>query len=293
MKQFAGTLAIVAITTAPVLAQSELKVSLNDHTPITVSVDGRHFQKIGESVTVNSLPKGKHYVVVFLAADSRAGHRAGIIWQGKVKTYFNQQTNCVIDPYTRQAVITEQDIFNMTPATDAQTYSNYNLNNYDTRQVPDDNGYSGSQDANSNSAQSTAPDNTQDNNGVAPLPDGAPVASPVSEYNEAELLKSTKGAKSGKTTKTDSKTEAIKSKINAKATDTDKLEAAKAAMKKSSVKTTDVMMLMDCFNFESTKVEFAKWAYTYTSDKANYKQVKQKLTMKQYREEMDTFLKNN
>lgn len=290
MKQFAGLSLILVAAATPSFAQSMLKVSLTDRTPITVSVDGRHFKKVGESVTVNDLPKGKHYVMVYLAGNSRDGRRPGVIWEGKIKTYHGQMSNCVINPFSREANISEQDMYGQ-PA-DGERYSNYNLNNYDARQPVQDETYPNPADPNGNSPQVAQQGQDTDNN-YTPLPEGAPVASPVSGYDEEELLKNSKTGKTTKTTKVDSKVEAIRKKINAKNTDTDKLEAAKAAMKTSSVKTADVVVLMDCFNFESTKMDFAKWAYTRTSDKANYRQVKQKLTMKQYREEMDAFLKNN
>lgn len=293
MKQFAGISLILVAAATPSFAQSMLKVSLADRAPITVSVDGRHFRKAGESITVNDLPKGKHYVMVYLADDGRNGRRPGVIWEGKIKTYHGQVSNCVVDPYSRQASITEQDMYGQPQPADAERYSNYNLNNYDSRQPVQDDAYTNTQDPNANNPQSASQYQGGNDNNYAPLPDGAPVASPVSGYDEDELLKNSKTAKTTKSTKVDSKVEAIRKKINAKNTDTDKLEAAKAAMKTSSVKTADVIALMDCFNFESTKMDFAKWAYTRTSDKTNYKQVKQKLTMKQYREDMDTFLKNN
>lgn len=284
MKQVLGTLMIVAAGAVPAMAQSMLKVGLTDRRPITVSVDGRHFKRVGESVTVNDLPKGRHYVKVYITETLNDGRQAdGIIWEGSVKTYRGQLSLCMIDPRSREANITEQDMYSA-PRDEGQQYNNYNLNNYDNKPVE--------QDPYSNQ-QNYQPDNTQNNqdNTVAPLPDGAPVASPVGEYNEEELLKGTKKADAVKTTKGSKKVEQEKKKINTKATDTDKLAAAKDAFKNTTLTTTDVMAVMDCFAFENTRVEFAEWAYYKTSDKGNFKQVKQKLTMKEYREEIDKFLK--
>lgn len=275
---------IVAAGAVPAMAQSMLKVSLTDRRPISVSVDGRHFKRVGESVTVNDLPKGRHYVKVYVSETLNDGRQAdGIIWEGSVKTYRGQLSLCMVDPRNREANITEQDMYSA-PRDEGQQYNNYNLNNYDNKPVEQDP---------TNNQQNYQPDNTQNNqdNSVAPLPDGAPVASPVSEYNEEELLKGGKKADAIKTTKGSKKVEQEKKKINAKATDTDKLAAAKESFKSTTLTTTDVMAVMDCFAFENTRVEFAEWAYYKTSDKGNFKQVKQKLTMKEYREEIDKFLK--
>lgn len=290
MKQFLITLLASATGLTPAMAQSMLKVSLTDRRPISVSVDGRHFRKTGESVTVNDLPKGRHYVVVYVTETLRDGRQAdGVIWEGTVKTYRGEMSVCLVDPHTREANVTEQDMYY---GPDGQQYNNYNLNNYDNK---NDGGYNQPDNAtppgnmyNRDNAASPPAENTMpDNENLSPVPDGSPVASPVSSYDEDELL----GNKKGKTEKGAAKIDRVKKKVNEKGTDTDKLNTAKTALTNSTMTTADVMSLMDCFNFESTKLEFAEWAYDKTSDKNNFKKVKQKLTMKNYKEEMDAFLK--
>lgn len=289
MKTILSTLLILTGVTSS-FAQSMLKVSLTDRRPITVSVDGRHFRQPGESVTVNDLPKGRHYVVVYVSETLRDGRTAdGVIWEGKIKTYRGQMSVCTVDPHSREANIIEQDMYNMPPQNNGQQYNNYNLNNYDTR--PADNGYNNQPDNSTvMNNQGSNTDNTATDN--TPLPDGSPVASPVSGlgYNDEELPGSKKSTTTKTTTKGSAKAEKIKKMINTKSTDTDKLVAAKDNLKNSTITTADVMSLMECFSFESTKLEFAEWAYDKASDKDNYKKVKQKLSMKSYREEMDKFL---
>lgn len=286
MKQIFTTLLVLATGITSTFAQTMLKVSLTDRRPITVSVDGRHFRKSGESVTVNDLPRGRHYVIVYVTetlSNGRTGE--GVIWEGKVKTYQGQASLCLVDPHTRAASITEMDMyaFQQNQPADAQGYNNRNLNNYDTRS--DNQGNT----QNNNYQPDTYNNNSvPDENVAAPLPDGTPVASPVTiDEGEAAGKKSTKTTKKAST-----KTDKLKTKINVRTTDTEKFTAAKDVLKTETLTTVQVMSLMDCFSFESTKVEFAQWAYTKTSDKANFKQVKQKLTMKNYKEDMDKFLKN-
>ena len=294
MKQIFSTLLVLVAGIIPSFAQSLLKVSLNDRRRISVSVDGRHFRKSGESITVNDLPRGRHYVVVYVSETLSNGRRGdGIIWEGNIKTRSGVATICTVNPLSREAAITEMsmDEAQGNQPTEAQGYNNYNLNNYDTRadnNTPPPtsaNNYDTYNNKQGNTTNNTAPDNTA----VTPLPEGTPVASPVSldEGEEAAAKKATKTTKKA-TTKTDK----LKAKINAKTTDTEKMNTAKDVLKKESLTTAQVMSLMDCFSFESTKAEFAQWAYSKTTDKANFKQVKQKLTMKNYREEMDKFLKD-
>ncbi|WP_161499427.1 DUF4476 domain-containing protein [Flavipsychrobacter stenotrophus] len=289
MKQIVGTLLVLIAGIVPSFAQTMLKISLTDRRPITVSVDGRHFRKSGESVTVNDLPRGRHYVIVYITetlSNGRTGE--GIIWEGKVKTYQGQASLCTVDPHTREAAITEMDMnaVQSNLPTDPQGYNNYNLNNYDSRT---DNSAQQPGNANNNDTYNNTLGNNSPDDNVAPtLPDGTPVASPVTidEGEDAAAKKATKTTKKA-TTKTDK----LKTKINVRTTDTEKMTAAKEVLKNESLTTGQVMSLMDCFGFESTKLEFAQWAYAKTTDKANFKQVKQKLAMKNYREEMDKFLK--
>ena len=286
MKRVLGTLMILAAGAVPAMAQSMLKVSLTDRRPITVSVDGRHFKRVGESVTVNDLPKGRHYVIVYVTETLKDGRQAdGVIWEGNVKTYRGQLSLCMVDPRNREANITEQDMYS-TPRDEGQQYNNYNLNNYDSKPAEQD-PYA----AQPNTQPNTTQDNTSQDNNLTPVPDGSPVASPVGDYNEAELLKNDKKGDVVKPTKGSKKIEQEKKKISEKATDTDKLAAAKDLLKSTSMTTTDVMAVMDCFAFDNTKVEFAEWAYYKTTDKGNFKQVKQKLSMKEYKDEIDKFLK--
>jgi hypothetical protein len=170
--------------------------------------------------------------------------------------------------------------------TEPQGYNNYNLNSYDTR--TDNNAQQSTSANNYDTYNNTQGNNTQRDNVASPLPEGTPVASPVT-IDEGE---NATGKKPTKTTKKAvTKTDKLKTKINVRTTDTEKFTAAKDILKNESLTTAQVMSLMDCFSFESTKLEFAQWAYPKISDKANFKQVKQKLTMKNYREEMDKFLK--
>ncbi len=298
MKQIFSTLLVLVAGIIPSFAQSLLKVSLTDRRLISVSVDGRHFRKSGESITVNDLPRGRHYVVVYVSETLSHGRRGdGIIWEGNIKTRSGVATICTVNPLSREAAITEMsmDAAQGNQPTEAQGYNNYNLNNYDTRtdnNTPPPasaNNYDTYNNTQSNTNQNnTVPDNTS----VTPLPEGTPVASPVS-LDEGEEAAAKKATKTTKTTKTvEAKTDKLKAKINAKTTDTEKMNTAKEVLQKASLTTAQVMSLMDCFSFESSKAEFAQWAYSKTTDKGNFKQVKQKLTMKNYREEMDKFLKD-
>ncbi len=293
MKQVFSILCILATGALTTQAQSMLKVSLADKTPIKVAVDGRYFNNRGQTVTVADLPSGRHYLKIFALTTSRRGTQIDeVIFEGKIKTYRGQITQFV---YDRNSGMSEESDQDMDPGNmgqrpdnqgDAESFNNRNLNNYDTR----DNGTNNSQQNNTTTTENT--------DAPPPLPAGTPLVSPETANAELDALEKEAAKDSKPVVKAnqplkDAKLEKARKKIAAKGTDTDKLETAKTIFKNEKLTTAKVMTIIGWFDFENSKVDFAKWAYTNTTDKANYKNVKTKLSMKSYREEMDKFLKNN
>ena len=280
MKRLIIFTTIVLACGGPLFAQSMLKVSLTDRSLVTVSVDGRYFRKAGESVTVGDLPPGRHYVEIFASRPSARGGRE-MIWEGRVKTHEGVLTVCSVDPYSRDAITSDQDMpapmTNQQP-NDGGAYNNQGKYNYDTRGGANNTNNQENPPAENKETQNIPPE-TQEN--ATPLPEGTPVASPVSIDEPVEKPSSKKAAKLTK----------LKTKADAKKTDTEKLEIIKAGLKNEKLSTAKVSTIMDWFSFEHTKAEFAKWAYPQVTDKDKFKTVKQKLTMKSYREDIDKFLR--
>ena len=116
------------ITTS--FAQSMLKVSMTDRSVINVSVDGRYFNKSGQSVTVGDLPSGKHYIQIFATSEDRRGRaRQEIVYDGKVKTSQGLITVFVYDPNSGQADIQQQDMSTYVPPVDNNPPVNGNYSN--------------------------------------------------------------------------------------------------------------------------------------------------------------------
>ena len=128
-----------------------------------------------------------------------------------------------------------------------------------------------------------------------PLPPGAPtgnndnvnnnnnndnniqVASPVTVNNIGTL--------------TDSKTDQLKTQVDAKKTDSDKMKILKDVLKGEKITTDNVAYMMDWLNFESSKLDFVKWAYDLVVDKENYSMLDAKFSYKNYQDEFDNFIK--
>ena len=113
-----------------------------------------------------------------------------------------------------------------------------------------------------------------DNNGN----DAASYASPVAP------------GKSG--TLTDTKIDMLKTKVTAKNTDTEKMKILKDGLKDEKMTTNQVGVMMDWLGFESSKVDFAKWAFDNTIDNEYFTDLDAKFTYKNYQDDLDKFIQS-
>ena len=241
------------------IAQSLLKVLLTDNTPINVSVDGRYFNKRGTSVTVGDLPPGRHTLLIYVIQQDRRGRgHEEVIYRGKVNTMEGLVTIFSYDPNSRATNFETQDMNTFTIPREVPQPSPVNDQN--------NAGYPAQTENNSA--------NNNDNNAEP----ASPVASPVSAENLGTL--------------TDSKTTELKTLVDAKKTDVEKMKVLQNALASEKITTNQVALFMDWFSFESSKVDFAKWAYTYTVDKENFISLENKLTYKNYEDDLDKFIKS-
>jgi Domain of unknown function (DUF4476) len=105
---------------------------------------------------------------------------------------------------------------------------------------------------------------------------GRPVASPVAVEELSTL--------------NDGKIDKLKTKVSAKKADTEKMNLLKEGLTEETLTTKQVSLFMDWLGFESSKVEFAEWAYPKTVDKESYSDLLSKLKYKNYQDELEKFL---
>jgi hypothetical protein len=263
------TLSIVALLATAITAnaQSLLRVHLADNSRINVSVNGRYFNRQGTTVTVGDLPPGRHLLKIYNITYDRWGRAYDrLVFQGTVNTSMGMVTNFLFDPRTRTMSANRNPIDN-------------SRNAYRPNQPNDNYREYGSDNDNNRYEQPTAENavpelaREEEKNTVASLPAGTPAASPVPEG-----------------TFTDAKSDKIKAKVDAKATDTEKLRYMKEVLKNETVTTFQVSYMMDWFLFESTKVDFAKWAYSITTDKDFYDDLSSKFNYASSKEDFKKFI---
>ena len=246
-------------------AQSSIKVRLSDNSPFNVAVDGRYFNKRGTSVTVGDLPPGRHRVQIYCLMNNRRGRgREEIIYEGNVRTSEGMVSILSYDPISRNREITEMD-FNTFNANRPAPYSNgmNNPGNQDNKR----NNYNQEINSRQNNGYNQNNNTQQNDNYRQPAP---PVTGSL----------------------TDAKIDQLKTNVAAKKTDTEKTTFLKGELKDEQITTSQVSTMMDWLSFESSKEEFAEWAYSITVDKDAYGSLDNKFSYKNYQDDLDKFLKS-
>jgi Domain of unknown function (DUF4476) len=268
MKRLILVVAIGIICSTGAEAQCKLKVSLKDKTQISVAVDGRYFRKLGTSVTVNDLPEGLHRLKIFVTEVNSFGmEHEELLFQGRVNTHYGKITYFEYDRGQDFADVWYDDLsnFNPPPPPYPPVHNEPNNGGYNNSNNYDNSGNRNSNNYDNNGYRNTPPDNAKNNTNTTPVP---------------------------ATSLDDEKLNRIKEKVAVKKTETDKMQILKDELEGETISTAQIATMMTWLNFESTKVELAKWVYYKAVDKENYGTLESKLTFKEYVEELDAFIKS-
>lgn len=79
---------------------------------------------------------------------------------------------------------------------------------------------------------------------------------------------------------------AVKEKI----TDTDKLKLMQQSLANNTMQTMQISQMLDWLTFEGSKLEFAQWAFSKTTDRTNYGQLKSKFSFLSSKKAIDDLL---
>lgn len=85
----------------------------------------------------------------------------------------------------------------------------------------------------------------------------------------------------------------LKNSVSSKSFDSSRLTVAKQGIKGSKLSSRQVAELMDILTFESTKLELAKYAYSFVADKQNYYLVNDSFTFSSSISELDRYIAKN
>jgi hypothetical protein len=244
-------------------AQSVLHVQLRDNSRFNISVNGRFFNRQGSSITVGDLPPGRHYIKIYALVYNRWGRGYdNVIFSGWVNTSYRMITNFVYDPYMRRARVSEAPVSNRFD--ENKDVAGNIQGQYNSR-------YNEGVTDNTNDDRNTTAQNKPDGN--TDIKSSGAVASPLPTG-----------------TLTDEKVTELKKKCDSKKTDSERMTLLKTELSKETFNTIQVGTMMDWFLFESSKLEFAKWAYNKTADKAYYNDLSAKFINKSAKDELTQFV---
>lgn len=274
MKKLLAVLIFIGTGITGAMAQSYIKVNMTDGSPLNVSVDGRYFNKRGTSVTVGDLPPGKHFLQIYtMRSDRRGRGREDVIYEGKIKTFNGGVTLVSYDPNSGEVMTYQQDAstysFPAQQAAQPQGDQQYGNGGPQGNQPPPGSGYRRNNRFQQDNGQYNNDNGQQYNNG------NGQTASPVQTGSLTE-----------------DKITQLKAKVQDAKTDVGITNLLKAALESETMTTFQVSELMDLLSFESSKVDLAEWAYPKVTDKDFFGDLKNKLTYKNYQEDLDKFIKS-
>jgi YD repeat-containing protein len=82
----------------------------------------------------------------------------------------------------------------------------------------------------------------------------------------------------------------LKTTVDSKKTDTEKMTILKGELKNEQLTTAQVGMMMDWLGFDISKLQFAEWAWDITKDQAAYNSLGAKFKFKNYEDDFNKFL---
>jgi hypothetical protein len=84
----------------------------------------------------------------------------------------------------------------------------------------------------------------------------------------------------------------LKKRVEDRITDTDKMKLMKSALGNSNYYTGNVQQMMSWLSFESSRLEFAKWAYTNVIDSKNYSKLESEFSFSSSKDEFNEYIQS-
>lgn len=233
-----------------------LRIRENRGRTVSVSIDGKRFNKMAKTLTVGDIPAGNHVLQVFVYNNNGHGYTAGReIYQGKVsiepgKIYYmtvrngrlDVEENCCIDDYGYWNNNDNWDDWN-SETKSWNNNNNWNNSNYSNRNSRGriNNQKSGSWDS---------------YHGI------------LSQSSYQELLNQIKNS----------------------SFESSKVTTANAGLKNNIITVEQLIGILNLFSFESTKLDFAKTNYKIVADKQNFMQVNNLFVFQSSKDDLNEFL---
>jgi hypothetical protein len=264
MKKIAAFSFLLMAASGPLAAQennrSALRVRMTDNRPLTLVIDGRHFQRYGNVLTVGDLPPGRHDIRVYYYYPATAGNgykgyraKAQLVYSGTMRLEPSSMYYCTVDGDYGKMQVRQSHVVSL---------------NDGERNYPID-----------NDEEFTDPTVRHGYKLEEPKPKAEdPARSGALSYNNDFNLLSQQ------------QLDELKQKADEQLVDADKIKLMEAYLKGRSFSTAQVGVMMNWLNFETARLDFAKWCYGKVSDSEHFLQLKDQFTFQDNKTELERYV---
>jgi hypothetical protein len=287
---------VVLLTSLPALfaqdSRSIIKVRLTDNSPITVAIDNRHFNEANRVLTVNNLPPGRHRIKVFLVNPNPTISARRTVYDGYVRVSPGTFNYIVVDRFKGTVRI------NTARRSEVETHDAYDP--IDRSRYPQQ----GARDRNDRFPENNAGKNGSYNNDDRYDRDDIYDRSDKAyDYNRNDrdkgYIDGRAGSKDNEYYDDRSGTgnqlsqrdiDDLRTRVASRITDTDKLKLMQSALAGKSFTTEQIREMLGWLSFDSSKLDFARWAYTNVSDRRNFWRLEDVFSFGSSKEEFNSII---
>lgn len=239
-----------------------LRLRLNDRSLIAVNIDGRYFNKGTTSLTLDGLPAGLHRVEVYRVS-SYSGRNTRI-YTGTVRLNRETVHTAIIDVDRRSMRLYAESI-------EESSDEEYIKGNRPGERYNRD-GSAGGNQSDSNSPikdNRNERDNGDNREGYGSYPRGrADQRNTSGTFSQRNM-------------------DDLRSRVKSLITDIDKDSLLRDKLQSASLTSAQVREMLSWLSFESTRLDFSKWAYNRVIDPANYHQLEEVFTFSSSKKEFN------
>jgi len=249
--------------------RSMLRLRLSTGGQIMVTIDDRVYDKHAPSLTIGDLPPGRHRIKVYEYRPYRnsKGGRAELVYTSTIKVKPNMFAYGTVDVADGTLRLFSRDLDDYYAHRDE-----YDRDYYGSDRPPyNDNG-----------------DNGYNNN------NGYNDNTPGGQYNDNNGYNDDRGNDNGgynRNMLSSRDMDDLRARVNDRITDTDKEKLMKSVLDNRSYTTDQVRAMMGWLSFESTKLDFAKWAYDHVSDRRNFWKLESEFSFSSSKDEFNDYIK--
>ncbi|RYZ47500.1 MAG: DUF4476 domain-containing protein [Sphingobacteriales bacterium] len=272
MKKYLLTLLLFVLALPEMMAQgyrSVLKLRLSDNSPITVAIDRRHYNQENRVITVGNFPPGRHNIRVFKYSPRL--RRDVVVYEGMLSLRPGTMSYMVIDRMSGRARISNTRIGEggyRAGSDERDSYDwdrNDRYRNYDSRDGRHD-------DRQDDRDRDTRYNDRNDD-----------------RYSDGSS--NGRGGQRGRNSYLDEDDmNSLRESVGDRVTDSDKLKQLRTVLQDRSYSMEQVRTMMRWLSFESTRVEFAKWAYDNAQDRQDYWKLADDFSFSSSKDEFNDYL---